>query len=125
MLNEGFWLHVRRDGRHAIGFGALPQRVAVHPEAFDLDQVYEALAPYVLQQHDLIRSMDGETESFQFSAVFLARDGTDTYHSYLLAAEVNPYMKALFRRAYHSTDSSHTFVQDYKTMRRFWENAPF
>jgi len=33
MLDESWWLQVRRDGNHAIGFGALPARVPVATNA--------------------------------------------------------------------------------------------
>lgn len=123
MYNEGFWLQVRRDGLDAIGFGALPQRVPVHPDAFAIDQVYDAVAPYARPHRERILSEKGKTA--RFDVQFHALDSTDTGHVYLLSEEVNAYMKALFRRAYHSTDSSRTFAQDYETIHRFWENAPF
>lgn len=120
-IDNGLWLQIRGDGRHSIGFGALPQTVPVKPAQFDLGTVYDSVAVHAtfsLSGAPLPRSESTE----RFTVLFHTLDPERLGIPYLLPDEVQRYVRGLLKAAYENRNPTQSFLGDPAMIERIWED---
>lgn len=120
-LDDAWWLRISRDRDHAIGYGALPQRMAVAADAFAFDALVALLEPRA-EPRGLGTTVGPEC---RFTVLFERTGGPEDSLSHALPADLCPTLRALFRRAWLGRQPDRSFAADATTVERFWRAAPF
>lgn len=117
MLDDGWWLQVRRDGEHAIGFGALAARIPVASSAVDAEQLLELVSRNARPGAPTPDVEDRCRYTVTFS------DGTGLVHA--LPADLCDTLAGAFRSAWEERLPASSTMGGTDVIERAWRSAPF
>lgn len=119
MLDDAWWLQVRRDGNHAIGYGALPARMAVATDALDIGRLHDMVARNTVTDATTPLT-PGEC---RYTATF-SGPGADAGRVHALRPDVCDELADMFRTAWSNLDPT-TEAAATEVIERAWRDAPF
>lgn len=120
MLDNSWWLHVGRDGDHALGYGALPVRVPVASDGVDVPLVLDTVA----RRAYLPDGQPSDPTSACAYTVTLHGTAAPEGLVHSLPADLCDMLATVFRSAWAARASS-TLPVSPDVVERAWENAPF